>query len=81
MRLVQLTALAYCIGFLTDVFDDGASAKMDEADGTSPGRHIAADNLDDAVSAPAPDPTTTTSVSYAQLPLPAMPCSTPVDPN
>lgn len=53
MRLVQLTALAYCIGFVTDVFDDGASAKMDEADGTIPGR-LAPDNLDEAISTPPP---------------------------
>ena len=53
MRVLQLTALAYCIGFVTDVFDDGASAKMDEADGTLPGR-LAPDNLDEAMSPPAP---------------------------
>ena len=53
MRVLQLTALAYCIGFVTDVFDDGASAKMDEADGTLPGR-LAPDNLDDAVPPPPP---------------------------
>ncbi len=52
MRLVQLTALAYCIGFVTDVFDDGASAKMDGMDGKMPGRHIAPDDLETAVSAP-----------------------------
>ena len=28
MRLVQLTALVYVVGFGTDVFDDGASAEM-----------------------------------------------------
>lgn len=53
MRVLQLTALAYCIGFVTDVFDDGASAKMDEADGTLPGR-LAPDNLDEAMAPPAP---------------------------
>jgi hypothetical protein len=55
MRVLQLTALAYCIGFVTDVFDDGASAKMDEADGTLPGR-LAPDNLDEAMRAAAHDP-------------------------
>jgi hypothetical protein len=38
MRVVQLTALAYCIGFVTDVLDDGASASMDVVEGKLPGR-------------------------------------------
>ena len=51
MRLVKLTALASCIGFGTDVFDDGASAMMD-AEGVLPARGVA-DELGEAVSVPA----------------------------
>jgi hypothetical protein len=51
MRL-QLTALAYCIVVMTDVFDDGASASWDETDGTLPGRRLEPDALHDAVAAP-----------------------------
>ena len=54
MRLVQLTALAYCIGFVTDVFDDGASARMDGTLG-SPDRTASAD-LGEALASP-PTPT------------------------
>lgn len=54
MRVMQLTVLAYLVGFVTDVFDDGASASMD---GPHPGRRVAADDLDAAVAAsPAPRP-------------------------
>ncbi len=49
MRVVQLTALAYCIGFVTDVLDDGASASMDVVEGKLPGARAAAENLDDAL--------------------------------
>ena len=54
MRLVKLTALASCIGFGTDVFDDGASAMMD-AEGVLPTRALA-DELGAALSAPAIPP-------------------------
>ena len=40
MRVIQLTVLAYLVGFVTDVFDDGASASMD---GPHPGHHVAAE--------------------------------------
>jgi hypothetical protein len=54
MRVMQLTVLAYFVGFVTDVFDDGASASMD---GPRPGRAVAADDLDAAVrTPPAPRP-------------------------
>lgn len=49
MRLVQLTALAYCIGFVTDVLDDGASASVDVVDGKHPGGRAPAEDLSDAM--------------------------------
>ncbi len=52
MRVMQLTVLAYLIGFVTDVLDDGASASMDGPHGS---RHVAADDLGAAVP-PAPAP-------------------------
>lgn len=53
MRVMQLTVLAYCVGFVTDVFDDGASASTD---GPYSGRQPV-ENLEAAVSAPpAPRP-------------------------
>lgn len=54
MRVMQLTVLAYLVGFVTDVFDDGASASMD---GPHPGHHVAAEDLGAAVPPPpAPRP-------------------------
>ena len=53
MRLVQLTALAYCIGFVTDVLDDGASASVDVVEGKLPGGRVAAEDLADALPPPA----------------------------
>lgn len=52
MRLVQLTALAYCIGFVTDVLDDGASARMDVVDGKLPGGRVPAEDLSEAMTNP-----------------------------
>lgn len=49
MRLIHLTALAYLVGFVTDVFDDGASASVD---GPRAGRNLATDDLDAAVAPP-----------------------------
>jgi hypothetical protein len=46
---MQLTVLAYLIGFVTDVLDDGASASMD---GPQLGGHMAAEDLDSAVPPP-----------------------------
>jgi hypothetical protein len=60
MRLVQLTALAYCIGFVTDVFDDGASARMDGTTEGHPGR-AASENLGDALTPP-PAPASPTTL-------------------
>jgi hypothetical protein len=57
MRLVKLTALASCIGFGTDVFDAGASAMMDVED-VLPTR-ASADDLGEALSAPAIPPVPT----------------------
>lgn len=58
MRLVQLTALAYCIGFVTDVLDDGASAAVDVdvVEGKLPGGRAAAEDLDAAIGPPPVSP-------------------------
>lgn len=64
MRLVQLTALAYVVAFVTDVFDDDASAEtahevqLDAADddldgGLGGGGRGGATNLDEALGPPA----------------------------
>jgi len=54
MRLVKLTALASCIGFGTDVFDDGASAMMDTEDAL-PSR-LAPEELREVMTAPTETP-------------------------
>lgn len=56
MRLVQLTALAYSVGFVTDVLDDGASASVDVVDvvdGKLSGGRAPAEDLAGAMTDPA----------------------------